>query len=191
MPLCSFASDATDARELAAAVAADVLRALRGAHAEGILHGDVRPSNLVMVNGSAMLVDWGASLALDDSTRSHKQGVLSFAASAVALAFDGGQAATWTADASVDLEPVAYLYAAVALGSQLGCAPLWNYGQPVRRGGSLPPLALLSPSSASVAGMCVARANWLQQHRAELGEGVFDFLRRVQAGETPYDFSFV
>ena len=157
----------------------------------GVLHGDVRPSNVVVLSGSAMLVDWGASLALDGATLSHKQGVMLFAASPVALAFDVDQAATWTADASVDLEPVAYLYAAVALGSQLGCSPLWNYGQPVRRGGPLPPLALLSPSSASVAGMCAARANWLQQHRAELGEGVFDFLRRVQAGETPYDFTFV
>lgn len=38
-----------------------VLDALAAAHAMGIIHCDVRPSNIVVVGGKAMLVDWGSS----------------------------------------------------------------------------------------------------------------------------------
>jgi hypothetical protein len=108
---------------------------------------------------------------------------LAFASRMVARSFDDA-AAPWFADASVDLESVAYLYAAVALGSHMGCTPLWNYAPPARRGGPMPTLDLVQgPRSAAQA--CDARARWLEEHRAQLGEGVFDFLRRLRSGETP------
>ena len=188
-PLCMFATTAADPRALAADVAHRVLLALRGAHAAGRLHGDVRPSNVVMEDGKALLVDWGVSLSLNKGAmRKGPIGTLAFASQAVSCSFDD-RAAPWFADASVDLESVAYLYAAVALASDEGCTPLWNYAPPARRGGPMPPLDLLQgPRSAAVA--CAARARWLEEHRTELGEGVFDFLRRVGSGETPYDASF-
>lgn len=44
-------------------VALRVLGAVAAAHAAGIIHCDVRPSNVVVVNDVPMLVDWGSSRA--------------------------------------------------------------------------------------------------------------------------------
>ena len=49
------------ARE-AAAVARDLFRALGAVHERGVLHGNVKPSNVVLTAGGAMLIDLGPSL---------------------------------------------------------------------------------------------------------------------------------
>jgi serine/threonine protein kinase len=43
-----------------------VLRALGRAHDKNLVHCDVRPSNIVVVEDKAMLADWGSSRAVDD-----------------------------------------------------------------------------------------------------------------------------
>ncbi len=46
-----------------------LLCALEAAHAASLVHCDVRPSNVVVVRGNAMLVDWGISRASGEEAR--------------------------------------------------------------------------------------------------------------------------
>jgi hypothetical protein len=91
-PLCALAAATRSDEErlaLAHRVAADVLRALRGAHAAGFVHGDVRPSNVVLDaagGGGAQLVDWGAARRLGERGNS-RWGTMPFVADQVAMCF--------------------------------------------------------------------------------------------------------
>jgi hypothetical protein len=67
--------------DLANTVVGAVLRTLRGAHAAGIMHCDVRPANIVLKDGAVYLVDWGLSRKERDNARS--QGVAAYAAPGV------------------------------------------------------------------------------------------------------------
>ena len=194
-PLCTLAAATSSDEErlvLARRVVVDVLRALGGAHAAGFVHGDVRPSNVVLdtaAGGGARLVDWGAARGLGESGAS-RWGTLPFVADKVALCFtveldEEVEPATWTAEPATDLEAVAYLFAAVVLCGEAACAPGWH--DPLRATRRLsPPL----PPAATPADMVAARHQFLDDHAAQLGEPLFEFLRRVRAGETPYDFEF-
>ena len=149
----------------------------------------MRPSNVIVVDTDtykSALVDWGASLPLDAQAQTSGHGVMSFASDAVGRCFESHSTAgvaagsEWAATAAVDLEPVAYLYAAMALGGSIACAPLWHNPQRL----------LLSASDVTVDSMANARSAWFYEHRAQLGGGVFSFLERVRRGETPYNFEF-
>jgi hypothetical protein len=206
-PLCAHACTLDTAEErlaLARRVVRDVLRALRGAHAAGYIHGDVRPSNVVLNarTDGALLVDWGAALPLNEkSTRTVRLGTLAFACDAVALCFeptstsmrqrDTKPVVPYAAVPAVDLEPVAYLFAAVALGGERACAPLWHDQlRAPSEGGTKPRRSPPAPLLSSAADAVAARAKWLEAHLGALGEGVFAFLERVRAGEMPYDADF-
>ena len=198
VPLCTFATTLdSDAARLALArrVARGALRALRGAHAAGFIHGDVRPSNMVLLpegdGDSVQLVDWGAAKQLGERGSS-RWGTLPFVADDVALCFSPAdlgnerrEDAAWEAAPATDLEPVAYLFAAVALCGAAACAPGWH--DPLRAKPRVsPPL----PPPGGPADMVAARRAFLYNHEAQLGAPLFEFLRRVRAGEMPYDFEF-
>ena len=66
----ALASAASARRACARAVALRMLAALEAAHAAGIIHCDVRPSNVVVAaGGAALLVDWGSSCACGTEVR--------------------------------------------------------------------------------------------------------------------------
>jgi hypothetical protein len=93
--------------------------------------------------------------------------------------------ATWQAAPATDLESVAYLFAAVALCGEAACAPGWH--DPLRATPRRPPPL---PPPASPADMVAARRQFLDDHAAQLGEPLFEFLQRVRAGDAPYDLAF-
>ena len=57
-------------------VLTDVARALRYAHAEGVVHRDIKPENVLMSSGSAVVVDFGIAKALSASRTDAPGGTL-------------------------------------------------------------------------------------------------------------------
>jgi hypothetical protein len=95
-------------RTTATAIASRVLDALQCAHAEDFVHCDVRPSNVVMAAGGAVLVDWGASRSV--GSEGSGVGVPAFADAGVFAQ------ATYAARPAQDVVPTALLWLAVAVG---------------------------------------------------------------------------
>ena len=133
-------------------------------------------------------MDWGAARQIGES-RDSPWGNLPFVADEVARCFTpiepGEKPFTWTATPATDLEAVVYLFAAVTLCGQAACAPGWY--DPMRVIPRLPPPLPPPPGPID---MVETRAQFLEQHAQQLGAPLFDFLRRVRAGEAPYDFAF-
>ena len=93
-----------------------VLRAVAAAHAVGYVHCDVRPSNIVIFNNTATLIDWGAARA----TRAHVRHCGVAAYSDARIFSDAGAIATPRVDALGAL----FTWLAIACGSG-SCAPPW------------------------------------------------------------------
>ena len=101
---------------IATAVAARTLLALTAAHAADIIHCDVRPANMVMVQGRAVLVDWGS--AVDKGGSGHCHGVPSFSDSRV---FDAG-----SYKARPEQDALGLLYSWLAIAFDGGCCAPWG-----------------------------------------------------------------
>ena len=116
-------------------MALDVLRALEAAHAAGIIHCDVRPSNTVVGHdGKAVLIDWGLSRSA--KSESGCCGVAAFAAEGVFLQ------GSYSARPAQDLGALLYTWLAVAHSAS--CDAPW-----------------LCKVGASDEEMFYARAHWL------------------------------
>lgn len=154
-------------------VARGALRALGASHAAGIMHGDVRTSNLVVVPAmgdgasralpapadslSAVLADWNAAVRFGKSVFG-MLGVPAFAPDAVLQ----GECVSC---AALDLESVAYVYLAI-VACRSGDA-------------AVPPWYVDSPAKA-----LVARQEWIAAAEAERMAALvpgLDFLRDVKA----------
>ena len=100
--------DATDLCETADAVVSRVVAALALAHERMIVHCDVRPSNVIIADGKAVLVDWGVSR--DVGTDCAGVGVAAYAVDDVYLKD------TYAARPSQDFVAAAFLWLSIALG---------------------------------------------------------------------------
>ena len=69
-------SDATD-------ILRDVARALRYAHAEGVVHRDIKPENILLSSGSAVVVDFGIAKALSASRTEAPGGTLTLVGTSI------------------------------------------------------------------------------------------------------------
>lgn len=101
------------------AVALRLLDALGAAHAAGWVHCDVRPSNIVVAEGSAVLVDWGCARKVDSSPHLKNHGVAAFADSRI---FTGGCGVAVAP--AVDVVAMLYTWLAIAHGD--GCVAPWG-----------------------------------------------------------------
>ena len=95
-------------RTTAASITSRILDALECAHAVGFVHCDVRPSNVVMAAGGAVLADWGASRHM--GSEGGGVGVPAYADAGVF------HQATYAARPAQDVVPTALLWLAVAVG---------------------------------------------------------------------------
>jgi len=147
-------ADASPAAQLAArcdfasAVVRRVLRVLKIAHQEGLVHCDVRPANIVVdAAGQAVLIDWGISMRTVASAASAEararacavgvdgaglrrifvddaacRGVMAFAADGV---FTQASSVKVKVGPHLDLASVAYTWLAIAYGDA-DCVPPWG-----------------------------------------------------------------
>ena len=134
-------------RAAASAVVSRLLDAIAAAAAAGIVHCDVRPANIVVVGGAAMLVDWGCSCARGAEGRG--RGVAAFADSRV---FSPDTASSFAARPAQDVAGALLTWVAVACDA--GCSAPWlapRAAAPTGGGGG----------SSTVADMLARREAWL------------------------------
>ena len=127
----------------ATAMSLDVLKALQVAHGLGIIHADVRPSNIVVreKDGMAVLIDWGLSRAAQDECS--RCGVAAFACDGVFLQ------GSYKARPAQDL--CALLYTWLSAVHSASCEAPWLASTDER--------------------MYAARSDWLQRHSNSSSSG--------------------
>ncbi|KAL6065699.1 hypothetical protein QOT17_009986 [Balamuthia mandrillaris] len=89
--------------------AVQVLGVLEEAHQRGVMHGDIRPHNLVLANERMILVDWGLALLSEDVAEIIVRGSGHFSPTGLLLAEEEQRAYTYTMHD--DLESLAYTIA--------------------------------------------------------------------------------
>ena len=110
------AAAASEARIACAdAVVLRVLAALEAAHTVGRIHCDVRPSNIVVANGAAALIDWG--IAVKEGVAIKGRGVVAYADARI---FTAGICAR------PHLDAVAALYTWLSISCGHNCEAPWN-----------------------------------------------------------------
>lgn len=113
-------------RALADACAEGVFAALRAAHAEDMLHTDVRPTNVLWdeLRHVAVLIDWGIARSVPQTLLALQPAALGWpdCAPDEALRADAG-GGPWMPSAGGDCESAVYALAALAFGEPCGEAP--------------------------------------------------------------------
>ena len=114
-------------RALAEACAAGLFGALRAAHKAGLLHRDVRPTNLVWHASArcAVLIDWGIAQSSVTRLRALQPAALGWpdVAPDVALRASSRTGPPWLPCAASDCESGIYTLAALAFGTPCGEPP--------------------------------------------------------------------
>ena len=139
-------SDAASVRKRCASrVTLRILDALQSAHAKSIIHCDVRPSNIVVVDGEAMLVDWGASCRAGDDAFA-----CGVAAYTTACVFEQK---SYAARPAQDIAGALYTWIAIAFSGS--CTAPWLHGLHIR---------------GDASSMYEARGTWIAGGRSKFAE---------------------
>jgi hypothetical protein len=120
-------------RGLAAQVCTDILKALELAHKENVVHGDIRPVNVIaldppMDGAHFMLIDWGCGVVLKPGAKAAQRAQVPYHEYAVYEA--GGKDPYSTVSKfskDGDLLSVVYLYCAIVFGGEWLLLP-WQAG---------------------------------------------------------------
>jgi serine/threonine-protein kinase len=102
-------------------VLGDVLKALAYAHADGVVHRDIKPDNILLSGGAAVVADFGIAKAISSSRRGDNEGLTSVGTS---LGTAGYMAPEQVAgDPSLDHRADIYAIGCVAYEMLTGSAP--------------------------------------------------------------------
>jgi len=144
---------------------------LHAAHAAGFLHGDVRPSNIIMCGDKPYLIDWGFGERTPAKMRKrvHLHGERAFMADDKLRLCDAPPATLWQQKAEHDLHALLYTYAAI---TQPECAAPWG-------------VAFVGP--VATAALLEVRRAWMTEHMVAVSSDLPAPLRGVLAAITTPD----
>lgn len=155
-------------RAAASAVVGRVLNALEHAAAAGVVHCDVRPANIVVVDDLAVLVDWGCSCARDTDARG--RGVPAYADARIFAP------ATTSFKARPVQDVAGALYTWLAIACDAGCVAPWLALPAAPAGAQL-------EAGTPVPGVLERRAAWIAA-APERGDVTGPFMAALAAATT-------
>lgn len=102
----------------------DVAKALAYAHARGVVHRDIKPNNILVVDGSAVVTDFGIAKALSESQRAGHAAQATLTQMGMAIGTPTYMAPEQIAgDAGVDHRVDIYAFGCVAFEALVGSPP--------------------------------------------------------------------
>jgi serine/threonine-protein kinase len=127
----------------------EVASALDYAHGQGVVHRDIKPDNVLLSHGSAMVTDFGVAKALSASTNAGERGVTSLGVSLGTPAYMSPEQAA----ASPDIDGRADLYAFGVLAYELfaGRPPFIGRGPQALLAAHVTEDTRIDPEAAAVA----------------------------------------
>jgi serine/threonine-protein kinase len=163
----------------------DVASALAYAHAQGIMHRDIKPDNVLLSAGSAVVADFGVAKAISDATAA---GHVTLTSTGMALGTPAYMAPEQAVgDASMDFRVDIYAFGVMAYEMLSGRAPFQGRSAQATLAAHVTempePVQRLRPSMPAALAALVMRC--LEKHAADRPASAADVLHALDSMATP------